>query len=68
MAHTVYSRSAAARACVPAAGHCWPLPPQETLRHSKEGLAKSLWGLWVLVQRRFCLSPPSISDRNEALF
>ena len=51
MAHTVYSRSAAARACVPAAGHCWPLPPQETLRHSKEGLAKSLWGLWVLVHK-----------------
>ena len=27
-------RSAAPRAPVPVAGHCWPGPPQETLRHS----------------------------------
>ena len=26
----------------PAAGHCWPVPPQETLKHSKAGLAQSL--------------------------
>ena len=24
------------------------------------GLAQSLWGLWVLVHTRFCLSPPSV--------
>ena len=36
-------RSAAPRA--PAAGHCWPVPPQETLKHSKAGLAHYLWSL-----------------------
>ena len=30
-------------------------------RHSKAGLSQSLWGLWVLVHTRFCLSPLSIS-------
>ena len=28
---------------------------------SNRGLAQSLWGLWVLVHTRFCLSPLSIS-------
>ena len=37
-------RSAAARAPVPVAGHCWPMPFQETLKHSKAGLAQSLVG------------------------
>ena len=32
-------------------------------RHSKAGLTQALWGLWVLVCTRFCLSPPSISAR-----
>ena len=27
---------------VPVAGYCWPVPPQETLKHSKAGLAQSL--------------------------
>ena len=44
-------RSAAPRA--PAAVHCWPKPPQETLKHLKAGLAQSLWGLWVLVHTGF---------------
>ena len=43
----------------PTAGHCWPVSPQETLKHSKAGLAQSLGGL--LVHTRFCLSPPSVS-------
>ena len=30
-------------------------------KHWKAGLAQSLWGLWVLVHARFCLSPLSIS-------
>ena len=34
-------KSAAPRASAPAAGHCWPIPPQETLKHSKAGLAQS---------------------------
>ena len=37
------SRSAAPR--TPAAGYCWPVPPEETLKHSKTGLAQFLWGL-----------------------
>ena len=52
-------RTASPRAPAPESGHCWPGPPQETLKHSKAGLTQSLWGL--LVHTRFCLSPPSIS-------
>ena len=54
-------RSVAPRAPAPVAGHCWPVPPQETPKHSKRGLAQYLWGL--LVCTRFCLSPLSISGR-----
>ena len=43
-------RSAAPRAPAPVSGHCWPIPLQETFKHS---LAPSLWGLWVLVHTRF---------------
>ena len=42
-------KSAAPRAPVPAAVHCWPVPPQEMLRD----LSWSLWGRWVLVCTRF---------------
>ena len=41
--------------------HCQPVPMQETLKPSKASLAQCLWGLWVLVCTRFCLSPLSIS-------
>ena len=47
-------RSAVLRAPSPTAGHCWPISPQETLKHSKAGLVQSLWDL--LVHTRFCLS------------
>ena len=40
-AQAAWCRSAAARDSVPAAGHCWPVPLQETLKHSKAGLAQS---------------------------
>ena len=40
-------RAAAPRAPAPVAVHCWPMPLQETLRHSKAGLAQPLWGLLV---------------------
>ena len=53
-------RSAAPRAPAPATGYCWPVPPLETLKHSKTGLPQALWGL--LVCTRICLSPLSISD------
>ena len=45
-------RSVASKVPAPVAGHCRPIPPQETLKHSKAGLAQSLWGL--LVCTRFC--------------
>ena len=59
-------RSAASRAPAVATGHCSPIPPQETHKHSKAGLAQSLWGL--LVHTRVYLSPPSISDRYRVWF
>ena len=37
----------------PCTGHWWPVPPQETLKHSKAGLSKSLWGIQVLVHTSF---------------
>ena len=49
LCHTIWHRCAAARAPVSTAGHCWPMPLQETLKHSKGGLAQFLWGHWVLV-------------------
>ena len=52
--------STAPRSPAPGTGHCQPLPLQETLKHSRLGLAQFLWGL--LVHTRFCLSPPSISE------
>ena len=55
----VIPRYAAPRAPAPVEGHCWPVPPQETLKYSKASLAKSLWGL--LVHTRFCLSTLSVS-------
>ena len=33
--------SAAASVLVPTAGHCWPMPLEETLKHSKAGVAQS---------------------------
>ena len=42
MPHALWPKSAAARALVRAAGHCWSVPPQETLKPSKAGLAQSV--------------------------
>ena len=42
MPHAVLPRSAAARAPVHMAGHCWPVPPQEILKYSKAGLTQSV--------------------------
>ena len=33
-------RSAAPRSPALVAGHCWPVPPQDTRKHSKSGLAQ----------------------------
>ena len=51
-------RSALPRGPAPTAGHCWPIPPQEILKHTKAGLTQCLWGL--LVCTRFSLNPLSI--------
>ena len=59
-------RSAAPRAPAPVAVHCWPIPPQETLKHSKASLVQSLWGL--LVHTRLCLSPRIVSGRYGVWF
>ena len=51
-------QTAAPRAPAPVAGHSWPGPPQETLKHSKAGLAQCLWSL--LVSTSFFLRHPSV--------
>ena len=42
------------RAPAPAAVHCWPAPPQETLKLSSVSVSV---GLWVLGMHKVCLSP-----------
>ena len=59
-------KTAAPRVPAPAADHCQPMPLQETLKHSKAGMAQSLWE--ILVHTRFFLSPLSISGRYGAWF
>ena len=51
-------RSAAPRAPAPAAVHCWPVPPQETLRHSSVSVSVGSLGPGA---HKVCLSPLSIS-------
>ena len=51
-------RSAAPRAPAPAAGRCWPIPPQDTLKHSSGSVSVGSLGLGV---HKVCLSPLSIS-------
>ena len=38
---------------LPLSAHCWPVPPQEMLKHSKAGLAQFLWGLLVYTKILF---------------
>ena len=51
-------RSAAPRAPAPATGHCWPITPQETLKHSSGLVSVGSLGPGA---HKVCLSPPSIS-------
>ena len=51
-------RSAALRAPVLAAGHCWPVPPQEILRHCFGSISVGSLGPGA---HKVCLSPPSVS-------
>ena len=57
-AHAV-PRSAAPRALAPAAVHCLPVPPQETLRHSSGSVSVGSLGPSV---HKVCLSPLWISS------
>ena len=52
------ARSAAPRAPAPAAVHCWPIPPQETLKHSSVSVSVGSLGPGA---HKVCLSPLSIS-------
>ena len=54
----VTPRSAASRTLVPAAGHCWLVPSQETLKDSSGSVSVGSLGLVV---HKVCLSPLSIS-------
>ena len=54
-------RSAAPRAPVPEAVHCWPVPPQKTLKHSSVSVSVGSLGPGV---HKVCLSPLSISGGN----
>ena len=51
-------RSTAPRAPDPAAVHCWPVPPQETLKHSSVSVSVGSLGPGAY---KVCLSPLSIS-------
>ena len=54
-------RSAAPRAPAPAVGHCRPVPPQETLKHSSGSVSVGSMGPGA---HKVCLSPLSVSDGN----
>ena len=53
-------RSAAPRAPAPVAGHCWPVPPQETPKHSSVSVSVGSLGPGA---HKVCLSPLSVSGR-----
>ena len=53
-------RSAAPRAPTPVAGHCWPVPPQETPKHSSGSVSVGSLGPGV---HKVCLNPLSVSGR-----
>ena len=58
-------KSAAPRAPVPAAVHCWPVPPQEMLKHSSVSVSVGSLGPGAC---KVCLSPLSISGGNGSWF
>ena len=58
-------RSAPPRAPVPAAAHCWPVAPQEMLRHSSVSVSVGSLGPGV---HKVCLSPLNVSGGNRVLF
>ena len=61
MPHIASPRSAAVRAPDPMAGHCWSMPLQETLKHSRQVLLSFFWRLLLFSlgpgMHNFCLCP-----------
>ena len=53
-------KSAAPRAPAPVAVHCWPVPPQEILKHSSVSVSVGSLGTGA---HKVCLCPLSISGR-----
>ena len=58
-------RSTALRDPAPAAVHCWPIPLQETLKHSSVSVSMESLGPGV---HKVCLSPLSVSGRYGVWF
>ena len=58
-------RSAAPRASVPTAGHFWPMPSQETLKHSSVPVSIGSLGPGA---HKDCLSPLSVSGGCRVWF
>ena len=61
----VTPRSTAPRAPAPAAVHCWPIPLQETLKHSSFSVSVGSLGPGV---HKVCLSPLSVSGEYGVWF
>ena len=59
------TRSAAPRAPGPVAVHWWPVPLQETLKHSSVSVS---WGSLGPGAHKVCLSPLSVSGGNGVWF
>ena len=52
------------RSPVPVADHCWPVPPQETLKHNSVSVSVGSLGPCA---HKVCLSPLSVSGKNGVL-
>jgi hypothetical protein len=53
-----------ARVPVPAADSCWPVPPQEILKHSKIDMAQSLWRSLSPSAHRVLFEPKITADSD----
>ena len=56
-AHTLHSPGLLSQSPCPLTVHCWPVPPQETLKESKAGLAQSLVGFLVSGAQKVFFEP-----------
>ena len=58
-------KSAVPRAPSPEVSHCWPIPPQDTLKHSSDSVSLGSLGPGA---HKVCLSPLSVSGGLEVWF